>query len=30
MGGFGVSMILTGFALQSIPYWLALLDISIR
>lgn len=30
MGVFGVGLILTGFALQSIQYWLALLDVTIR
>jgi hypothetical protein len=30
MGVFGVGMILTGFALQSVQYWVALLDVSIR
>ncbi len=30
MGVFGVGLILIGFALQSIQYWLALLDVSIR
>jgi hypothetical protein len=30
MGIFGVGLILIGFALQSIQYWLALLDVSIR
>jgi len=30
MGVFGVGMILIGFALQSVQYWLALLDVSIR
>src|SRR5215471_13346241 len=30
MGVFGVLLILTGFTLQSVQYWLALLDISIR
>jgi len=29
MGVFGVGLILIGFALQSIPYWLALLDVGI-
>jgi hypothetical protein len=29
MGVFGVGLILTGFALQSVQYWLALLDVSI-
>jgi hypothetical protein len=29
MGVFGVGMILIGFALQSVQYWLALLDVSI-
>lgn len=27
---FGVGLILTGFALQSVQYWLALLDVNIR
>jgi hypothetical protein len=30
MGVFGVGLILTGFALQSIQYWLALLDVSVH
>jgi hypothetical protein len=30
MGVFGVGLILIGFALQSVQYWVALLDISIR
>lgn len=30
MGVFGVGLILTGFALQSVQYWAALLDVSIR
>jgi len=30
MGVFGVALILVGFALQSVQYWLALLDVSIR
>jgi hypothetical protein len=30
MGVFGVGLIITGFALQSVQYWLALLDVSIR
>jgi hypothetical protein len=30
MGVFGVGLILTGFALQSVQYWTALLDVSIR
>jgi len=30
MGVFGVALILIGFALQSIQYWLALLDVGIR
>jgi len=30
MGVFGVGLILIGFALQSIQYWLALLDVSVR
>jgi len=29
MGVFGVGMILIGFALQSVQYWVALLDVSI-
>ena len=29
MGVFGVALILTGFALQSVQYWVALLDVSI-
>lgn len=28
MGVFGVGLILTGFALQSVRYWVALLDVS--
>jgi hypothetical protein len=30
MGVLGVGLILIGFALQSIQYWLALLDVGIR
>jgi len=30
MGVFGVGLILIGFALQSVQYWLVLLDVSIR
>jgi len=30
MGVFGVGLILVGFALQSVQYWLTLLDVSIR
>jgi len=30
MGVFGVALILVGFALQSLQYWVALLDVSIR
>ncbi len=30
MGVFGVGLILVGFALQSVQYWLVLLDVSIR
>ncbi len=30
MGVFGIGLILTGFALQSLQYWAALLDVSIR
>ncbi|MGA2577630.1 MAG: hypothetical protein ABSH24_16545 [Bryobacteraceae bacterium] len=30
MGVFGVGLILIGFALQSVQYWLALLDVNIR
>jgi hypothetical protein len=30
MGVFGVGLILVGFALQSVQYWVALLDVSIR
>ena len=30
MGVFGVSLILTGFSLQSVQYWVALLDVSVR
>jgi len=30
MGVFGVGLILIGFALQSVQYWVALLDVSIR
>ena len=29
MGVFGVGLIITGFALQSVQYWLALLDVSV-
>jgi len=29
MGVFGVGLILVGFALQSVQYWLALLDVSV-
>lgn len=30
MGAFGVGLILTGFLLQSVQYWLVLLDIAVR
>lgn len=30
MGVFGVGLILIGFAMQSVQYWLALLDVSVR
>jgi hypothetical protein len=30
MGAFGLGLILVGFALQSVQYWLALLDVSVR
>jgi hypothetical protein len=30
MGVFGIGLILIGFTLQSIQYWVALLDVSIR
>jgi len=30
MGVFGVSLILVGFSLQSVQYWMSLLDVSIR
>ncbi len=30
MGVFGVGMILTGFALQSVQYWISLLDVTLR
>ena len=30
MGVFGIALILAGFGLQSVQYWLALLDISVR
>jgi hypothetical protein len=30
MGVFGIACILTGFSLQSVQYWLSLLDISVR
>jgi hypothetical protein len=30
MGVFGVGLILVGFALQSVEYWVALLEVSIR
>jgi hypothetical protein len=30
MGVFGIGMILIGFALQSVQYWLAFLDVSVR
>jgi MFS family permease len=30
MGVFGVGLIITGFALQSVQYWLALLEVSVR
>jgi len=30
MGVFGIALIITGFTLQSLQYWLALLDVSVR
>lgn len=30
MGAFGIGLIMVGFALQSVQYWLALLDVSVR
>jgi hypothetical protein len=30
MGVFGVGLIIVGFSLQSVQYWLALLDVSVR
>jgi len=30
MGAFGIGLILTGFTLQSVQYWVALFDVSIR
>jgi hypothetical protein len=30
MGVFGIALIVTGFTLQSVQYWLALLDVSVR
>ena len=30
MGVFGVGLIITGFALQSVQYWLVLLDVTIH
>jgi hypothetical protein len=30
MGIFGVGLILIGFTLQSVQYWVALLDVSVR
>jgi hypothetical protein len=30
MGVLGVGLILIGFALQSVQYWLALIDVSVR
>ena len=30
MGVFGIGLILIGFTLQSVQYWVALLDIGIR
>jgi hypothetical protein len=30
MGVFGVGLILIGFALQSLQYWVALLDVKVR
>ena len=29
LGGFGIGLILCGFALQSLQYWLALLDVRV-
>jgi hypothetical protein len=30
MGVFGVGLILTGFSLQSVQYWVSLLDVNVR
>jgi type III secretory pathway component EscS len=30
MGVFGVGLIIVGFTLQSVQYWLALLDVTVR
>jgi hypothetical protein len=30
MGVFGIALFVTGFTLQSVQYWLALLDVSVR
>ena len=30
MGVFGVGLILIGFSLQSVQYWVALLDVTVR
>lgn len=30
MGAFGVVLIVIGFALQSVQYWVVLLDVTIR
>jgi hypothetical protein len=30
MGVFGIALILVGFSLQSVQYWVSLLDVSIR
>ena len=30
MGVFGVGLILAGFTLQSVQYWVALLDVTVR
>jgi hypothetical protein len=30
MGVFGIGLILIGFALQSVQYWVVLLDVSLR
>jgi hypothetical protein len=30
MGVFGVALILAGFSLQSVQYWVSLLDVTVR